>query len=84
MHFFGGLAQGTFLLILGSLFLLLINAFISAVAVDYALVAIIETILAVFALQLLCLGLVSELIMRSYYEPQNKKTYTVEKTSRAE
>jgi len=84
MHFFGGLALGTFLLILGSLFLLLLNAYIPIITIDYALAAIIEIIFFVFALQLICLGLVSEILMRSYYESQNKKIYTIDKTSRVE
>jgi len=79
MHFFGKLALAVFALIITSLFGLLLNILAPIVVVDYSLVTILGTLLIIFGLQLICIGIVAEMIMRCYYGANDKKIYCVEK-----
>lgn len=84
MHFFGNIALSVFSLILVSLFMLVINVFIHFAMIDYSVVFLWETIMIIFGLQLLGAGIVTEILIRSYYETGNKKIYNIDKTLKIE
>lgn len=84
MHFFGEIAMWIFGLIIISLLVILANAFVHFAFIDYYIVILWETILLIFGIQLLCIGIIAEILIRIYFETRNDKIYTIDKTLKIE
>lgn len=80
MHFFGGwgFASLVFGVILGVLLILLRVLNISS---PIASLPIIAALLFLVGVQLMLFGVMAEILMRTYYESQNKRPYTIRETT---
>lgn len=79
MYFFGGAALGFWALsILTSIFLM-IHKFAHEISIIRSPFLILTCVLVMIGFNFILMGLLSEMIMRTYYESQNKKSYIVEK-----
>lgn len=86
LHFFGKIFMGCWgISFLVGLFLSY-RKFISGVAIleVHGLLAMFASVLVVVGVEFLALGLVSEMLMRIYFESQDKKIYSVRKVLRSE
>jgi len=78
MHFFG--AWGFWMLVLGVLGgILLVTLRISGMSAPFESFPILVALLILVGVQLVLFGVVSEVLMRTYYESQNKHPYVIKK-----
>lgn len=77
IYFFGGFSLGCFAL---SLFFTLYAFYlkiVKSIDLDGTPLLIFAAVFVIVAVQLLLMGILSDLVMRTYYESQNKKTYQI-------
>lgn len=79
MHLFGGLGVGSFLLGMMINFYLLILK-IAGEDIGHRPLLTLGIVLVIAGIQLITTGFIAELIMRTYYESQGKRPYTVKET----
>lgn len=75
IHFFGSFSTGSFLLsVVFTAYALYLKIF-QGIDLDATPLLIFSSVFVIVAVQLLLMGILSDLIMRTYYESQGKKTY---------
>ena len=77
IYLFGGMGMGLMIISAGVLLFLMIRRIVSAVSVLGSPFFQISVMLFVLGAQSILLGLIAELLMRTYHEAQNKTTYEI-------
>jgi glycosyltransferase involved in cell wall biosynthesis len=77
IYLFGGMGLGLMVISTGVLLFLMIRRIVAAVSVLGSPFFQISVMLFVLGAQAILLGLIAELLMRTYHEAQNKRTYEI-------
>ncbi|MEW6328055.1 MAG: glycosyltransferase [Thermodesulfobacteriota bacterium] len=77
IQFFGKLALGTFGFGLTALLVSAVMRYILGVEINFLVVGIMEVIIFLTGIQLVMMGLVGEMVIRTYHESQDKPIYIV-------
>ena len=77
IYFFGGFSMACFLVSIALSTLALYLKVFKSIDLDGTPLLIFSAVFIIVSVQLILMGILSDLVMRTYYESQNKKTYQV-------
>jgi glycosyltransferase involved in cell wall biosynthesis len=80
IYLFGGTGIGLILISLAVLFYLFVRRVIASTSVVASPFFSVSIMIAILGFQSILMGLIAELLMRTYHESQGKPTYTIRKT----
>jgi len=80
IYFFGGISFLSMILSLAAFIWAIILRFTQGVELDHTPLPILGAMFFTVAIQIFMMGILGDLLMRTYYESQGKSTYNVEKT----
>ena len=81
IYLFGGVGFGMMILSVALVAFLVIDKLVRGSSMVESPLLLLSAILVVIGVQSVFLGLISELLMRTYHESQQKATYTIDRTS---
>ena len=81
IYLFGGVGFGMMFASLALVAFLVVDKIVRGSSMVESPLLLLSAILVVIGVQSVFLGLISELLMRTYHESQQKRTYTIERTS---
>lgn len=80
IYLFGGLGLFFLLILFALLFIAVATVFVPLFVLNFSLFVIVETLLLGFSLVMLSIGILAEILIRIYFEKNDKKPYCVKKT----
>jgi len=81
IYLFGGVGFGMMFASLALVAFLVVDKIVRGSSMVESPLLLLSAILVVIGVQSVFLGLISELLMRTYHESQQKRTYTIDRTS---
>ena len=81
IYVFGGISALSFLLFGATFIWAMALKFISGIDLDSTPLPVISTMFFTLGVQIFMMGLIADMLMRTYYESQDKKIYVVEKSN---